>query len=84
MPGLHPAYGMHTLLSRTQFLLFLTQEKAINTKPGGGNHTKEFAESAGSKESHEAALKVSKGLALIGLRCLKDEDFYLKVCLILS
>lgn len=47
---------------------------AIPTERNGGNHTKEFALSAASKESHIACLNISKVLALTGLRVLKDAE----------
>jgi len=48
---------------------------AIPTEPNGGNHTKAFALSAASKESHVACLNISKVLALTGLRVLADDGF---------
>lgn len=47
---------------------------AIPTEPNGGNHTKEFALSAASKEAHVACLNISKVLALTGLRVLADDE----------
>ncbi|EMD39321.1 hypothetical protein CERSUDRAFT_112965 [Gelatoporia subvermispora B] len=48
---------------------------SIPTEPNGSNHTAEFAESARQPEAHDAALKVSKGLAAVGFRFLDDERF---------
>jgi len=47
---------------------------AIPTESNGGNHTKEFALSAASKEAHIACLNISKALALTGLRVLTDDQ----------
>ncbi|KAH7335216.1 hypothetical protein B0J17DRAFT_669109 [Rhizoctonia solani] len=47
----------------------------IPTAPNGGNHTPEYTASARTQEAHERAVAVSKGLAVLGLRALLDEDF---------
>ncbi|KAG9012199.1 hypothetical protein FRB94_006567 [Tulasnella sp. JGI-2019a] len=52
---------------------------AIPTLPNGGNHTKLFADAAGTKEAHEATLPIIKALAITGFRILTDEVFLLKV-----
>ncbi|KAG6886099.1 hypothetical protein C0993_002618 [Termitomyces sp. T159_Od127] len=52
---------------------------AIPTEPNGGNHTPKFTHAARTKEAHAAAIKVTKGLALTGLRVLSDELFFEEV-----
>ncbi|KZT55251.1 amidohydrolase [Calocera cornea HHB12733] len=48
---------------------------AIPTVQNGGNHTRLFADAAGTKEAHEATLFAAKGIALAGLRVLLDKEF---------
>ncbi|KAG6873513.1 hypothetical protein C0995_014781 [Termitomyces sp. Mi166 len=52
---------------------------AIPTEPNGGNHTPMFTRAARTKEAHVATMKVTKGLALTGLRVLYDKLFFEKV-----
>ncbi|KAI0088228.1 aminoacylase 1-like protein 2 [Irpex rosettiformis] len=52
---------------------------AIPTEPHGGNHTRAFAKSAASPESHAATLNVSKALAAVGARVLTDDVFFSEV-----
>ncbi|KAG9128250.1 hypothetical protein FRC07_002209 [Ceratobasidium sp. 392] len=48
---------------------------SIPTVINGGNHTPPFTAAARTKEAHENAMAVSKGLATVGLRVLLDEGF---------
>ncbi|CUA78093.1 Peptidase M20 domain-containing protein 2 [Rhizoctonia solani] len=48
---------------------------AIPTVPNGGNHTPEYTAAARTQEAHERAVAVSKGLAVLGLRAVLDEEF---------
>ncbi|KAJ7856606.1 aminoacylase 1-like protein 2 [Mycena leptocephala] len=52
---------------------------AIPTVLGGGNHTREFAKSAGTLEAHYACLDVSKALAAVGVRVIIDDKFFAQV-----
>ncbi|KAG8854571.1 hypothetical protein FRB96_007441 [Tulasnella sp. 330] len=52
---------------------------AIPTVPNGGNHTKLFADAAGTKEAHAATLPIIKALAITGSRVLTDDAFLAKV-----
>ncbi|KAI0826199.1 aminoacylase 1-like protein 2 [Irpex lacteus] len=52
---------------------------AIPTEPHGGNHTRAFAKSAASPESHAATLNVSRALAAVGVRVLTDDAFFSEV-----
>ncbi|WVW85577.1 hypothetical protein I302_107615 [Kwoniella bestiolae CBS 10118] len=47
----------------------------IPSPTGSGNHTAGFAESAGKPEAHRLAMKVAKGLAVIGAKFLSDDAF---------
>lgn len=49
---------------------------AIPTEPNGGNHTPAFTASARTKAAHEAAMVVTRSLALVGWRVLTDDAFY--------
>ncbi|KAJ7759276.1 hypothetical protein B0H16DRAFT_1689192 [Mycena metata] len=49
---------------------------AIPTEPNGGNHTVGFAKAAATREAHEAAMLITKGLAHTGFRALRDDDFF--------
>ncbi|KAG6806000.1 hypothetical protein H0H93_003695, partial [Arthromyces matolae] len=51
----------------------------IPTEPNGGNHTPAFTRSARTKTAHIATLKVTKALALAGLRVLTDSAFFEEV-----
>jgi hypothetical protein len=51
----------------------------IPTKPGGGNHTKQFAQSARTEEAHEATMLVTKGLALTGVKVIMDDGLFKEV-----
>jgi hypothetical protein len=55
---------------------------AIPTVDGGGNHTKEFAASARTKEAHVITIAVTKSIAVTGLRILADAEFCAKVSLL--
>jgi len=52
---------------------------SIPTEPNGGNHTPQFTKSAGTKEAHEATLKVTKALAHTGFRVIADDSFFKEV-----
>ncbi|KAF7356566.1 Aminoacylase 1-like protein 2 [Mycena venus] len=52
---------------------------AIPTEPNGGNHTVGFTKAAATQEAHEATLLVTKGLAHVGFRALRDDDFFKQV-----
>ncbi|EJD07264.1 uncharacterized protein FOMMEDRAFT_74213, partial [Fomitiporia mediterranea MF3/22] len=52
---------------------------AIPTVPNGGNHTAEFTKAARTREAHDATMTVTKGLALVGVRALDDEAFFINV-----
>ncbi|KAF9784943.1 hypothetical protein BJ322DRAFT_1108419 [Thelephora terrestris] len=51
----------------------------IPTKPGGGNHTKQFAQSARTEEAHEATMLVTKGLALTGVKVIMDDGLFKEI-----
>ncbi|KAI0795524.1 aminoacylase 1-like protein 2 [Abortiporus biennis] len=51
----------------------------IPTVPNGGNHTRQFAESAKGIPAHKACLNVSKALAAVGARVLTDDEYFAKV-----
>lgn len=65
-------------LSLTSIVVFATEifHPAIPTVPGGGNHTAEFAVSAGTQEAHDETLKVAKALSLVGFRVIDDDVFF--------
>ncbi|CAE7085332.1 unnamed protein product [Rhizoctonia solani] len=48
---------------------------AIPTVPNGGNHTPEYTAAARTEEAQERAVTVAKGLSILGLRALLDEEF---------
>jgi len=52
---------------------------AIPTEPDGSNHTPAFTKSSATQEAHDAAMKVTKGLALTGFRALFDSAFFEEV-----
>ncbi|KAL5512898.1 hypothetical protein ACEPAH_3296 [Sanghuangporus vaninii] len=52
---------------------------AIPTQPNGGNHTSEFTQSSRTPEAYAAAMRVAKGLALVGIRVLDDATFFKQV-----
>ncbi|WWC71528.1 uncharacterized protein I206_105486 [Kwoniella pini CBS 10737] len=52
-----------------------TPNFAIPSPVGSGNHTAGFTESAGKPEAHRLAMKVAKGLAVIGAKFLSDDEF---------
>ncbi|KAK8854755.1 hypothetical protein IAR55_003494 [Kwoniella newhampshirensis] len=52
-----------------------TPNFAIPSPLGSGNHTAGFTESAGKPEAHRLAMKVAKGLAVIGAKFLSDDEF---------
>lgn len=41
----------------------------------GVNHTPEFTDAAGTQDAHERAIKVAKGLAMVGAKFLEDDKF---------
>ncbi|WPH01584.1 Hypothetical protein R9X50_00443200 [Acrodontium crateriforme] len=47
---------------------------AVPTAPGVALHSPQFATAAATHEGHDAAIKCSKGMALLALRLLVDED----------
>ena len=51
----------------------------IPTKPGGGNHTKQFAHSARTEEAHEATILITKALALTGVKVIMDDGLFEEV-----
>ena len=51
----------------------------IPTKPGGGNHTKQFAHSARTEEAHEATMLITKALALTGVKVIIDDGLFEEV-----
>jgi hypothetical protein len=59
--------------------LHLVMCTAIPTEPQGGNHTRSFAKSAASPESHAVTLNVAKALAAVGMRVLTDDTFFQEV-----
>ncbi|KAF9508816.1 hypothetical protein BS47DRAFT_1488211 [Hydnum rufescens UP504] len=52
---------------------------AIPTVKDGGNHTRQFTDSAATREAHDITITVAKCIALTGLRVLSDEPFFAKV-----
>ncbi|KAF9519503.1 hypothetical protein BS47DRAFT_1324517 [Hydnum rufescens UP504] len=52
---------------------------AIPTVKDGGNHTRQFTDSAATREAHDITITVAKCIALTGLRVLSDERFFAKV-----
>lgn len=59
--------------------LLLFFPPAIPTVPNGGNHTPAFTAAAGAIGAHEAAMNITKGLAVTTYRVLTDSDFFSKV-----
>ncbi|KAH8093220.1 hypothetical protein BXZ70DRAFT_1036032 [Cristinia sonorae] len=51
----------------------------VQIQPNGGNHTPQFAETARTPESHEASMKVAKGLAMTAFRVIDDQAFFHQV-----
>jgi hypothetical protein len=51
----------------------------IPTKPGGGNHTKQFTHSARTEEAHEATMIITKALALTGVKVIMDDGLFEEV-----
>ncbi|KAH7322241.1 hypothetical protein B0J17DRAFT_723574 [Rhizoctonia solani] len=47
----------------------------LSTVSGGGNHTIEFAAVARTEDAHERAIAMSKGLSILALRTVLDEEF---------
>ena len=47
----------------------------IPSEEGSSNHTPGFAEAARTPEAHSRAMKVAKGLAVIGAKFMIDENF---------
>jgi len=60
-------------------LTALPRLTGIPTKPGGGNHTKQFAHSARTEEAHEATMLVAKALALTGVKVIMDDGLFEEV-----
>ncbi|KAJ7180702.1 hypothetical protein C8R46DRAFT_1070306 [Mycena filopes] len=52
---------------------------AIPTEANAGNHTIGFTKAAATREAHEAALVIAKGLAHTGFRALRDDAFFKQV-----
>jgi metal-dependent amidase/aminoacylase/carboxypeptidase family protein len=52
---------------------------AIPTCAEAALHSKLFAAAAGKSEAHEAALQSAKGMAMMALRVIIDEQFAVKV-----
>lgn len=78
LPALHPAYGKLTSFNAWNIESSVIHI-AIPTEPQGGNHTPAFAKAAISEAAHDAAMVVTKALALTGYRVLSDFDFFRKV-----
>ena len=51
----------------------------IPTEPGGGNHTKQFTNSARTEEAHEETMVVTKALALTGVNVIMDDRLFEEV-----
>lgn len=47
----------------------------IPSEEGSSNHTPGFAEAARTPEAHNCAMKVAKGLAVIGAKFMIDDNF---------
>lgn len=47
----------------------------IDTPVGQGNHTKSFAEAAGTQDSFVRAMECAKGMAIVGWKMLTDDVF---------
>jgi metal-dependent amidase/aminoacylase/carboxypeptidase family protein len=47
---------------------------AIPTPPGVGPHNEKFATAAGTDEAHAAAINAAKGMAILAVRLLADEE----------
>nr|XP_018261526.1 uncharacterized protein I303_05964 [Kwoniella dejecticola CBS 10117]OBR83684.1 hypothetical protein I303_05964 [Kwoniella dejecticola CBS 10117] len=67
--------GMTTASNVTYKCPAFAPNFAIPSPTGSGNHTAGFAESAGKPEAHRLAMKVAKGLAVIGAKFLSDDEF---------
>ena len=52
---------------------------AIPTVPQGGNHTKEFTNSARTIEAHNVTLTIVKALSMTAFRAVQDGGFYQEV-----
>lgn len=48
---------------------------SIPTAPGVGLHTEEFRDAAKTPEAHKLAMGAGKGMAVAGIRVLKDDEF---------
>ena len=57
----------------------ITLFPGIPTKPGGGNHTKQFARSARTEEAHEATMLITKALALTCVKVIMDDGLFKEV-----
>ena len=51
----------------------------IPTEPGVAGHHPKFAAAAGTDEGHKAALKCAKGMAMLALEVLVDDDMAIRV-----
>jgi metal-dependent amidase/aminoacylase/carboxypeptidase family protein len=75
-PGADGAIGGSTDFGNVSYALpGLHPMFAIPTVKDGGNHTRLFADAAGTREAHEATLMAAKGIGLAGMRVLVDEAF---------
>jgi hypothetical protein len=62
------------------FQLFLDMSTiAIPTEPRGGNHTVAYARAAATQEAHDTTIVITKGLAALGFRVLRDAAFFRQV-----
>lgn len=52
---------------------------SIPTEPDAALHSTKFAAAAAKPEAHEAAMKSAKGMAMLALRVIVDEEFARKV-----
>ena len=51
----------------------------LPTRPDVNLHQREFADVTGTDGAHDIAMKTAKGLALLGLKVLEDEELASKV-----
>ncbi|KAF2104915.1 hypothetical protein NA57DRAFT_71116 [Rhizodiscina lignyota] len=52
---------------------------SIPTGKGDFNHTPGFATASGTEEAFQATLEAAKGMAIVGLKVLQDDDFATRV-----
>jgi hypothetical protein len=76
VPGYANPFGLYNFEADCLLTFF---SSAIPTVPNGGNHTPAFTAAAGTIAAHEAAMNITKGLAVTTYRVLTDSDFFSKV-----